>query len=107
MKKTVVDASIWQEMEGSSPIVQQINSLLTVNFIFGHHMPADECLGEAEDIAHLWRSLQDSPQDPFWEGIENYLREGFCTSVPGNKVLPLEKAIPDTVERLKEILSGG
>lgn len=48
--RMVPDALIWQDMDGDTELIKRLNSLLTVNLIWRHDVPSDECLFEAKAL---------------------------------------------------------
>ena len=81
--RIVVDASVWEDMDGETPTIKKLVSLLTCEFILSVDMPADECIDEARHLAALW--AEDS-SPAFLLKCEDYLVEQFAMTQTWNDV---------------------
>ena len=96
--KIVPDASVWQQMEGETPLIQRLNSFLTCRFIMSKEIPSDECVDSARVLAALWAQGHDV--EAFKKACGDYLVDHFATSYPYDKAKrAIDKTKPEVNER--------
>jgi len=104
VKNVVVN---WQQMDGSTDLVKQLNSLLTSTFIGKHDYPSDECFDHATTVLALFHSKED------WKPkVVEYLRSMFAKGVntKTGKTRPIPSmylACDVAADRIERLLRGG
>jgi hypothetical protein len=100
MQRLVQNVSDWHLMDGETPAIKKLNSLLTGQLVDPREIPADECVEEARHLAILWDKGRG------WERrAERYL-VGQFVAIPTDEIPLVALDIPLVVQQAGRILSG-